>query len=96
MFGGSNSATASQGRPPSIACMIAMRAGQIFRFEEITRCVGDVQDALVSICSDKAIAVPELPDANMVFARPGFNIIATANTAEKKLRVIVRRVVQEL
>ncbi|MCE9578236.1 MAG: AAA family ATPase [Deltaproteobacteria bacterium] len=64
-------------------CMIAMRAGKIFRFEEITRCVGDVQDALVSICSDKTIAVPELPDANMVFARPGFNIIATANARDQ-------------
>ena len=64
-------------------CMLAMRAGKIFRFEEITRCVGDVQDALVSICSDKAIAVPELPDANMVFARPGFNIIATANARDQ-------------
>src|SRR3954451_8986429 len=64
-------------------CMIAMRAGKIFRFEEITRGVGDVQDALVSICSDKAIAVPELPDANMVFARPGFNIIATANARDQ-------------
>jgi MoxR-like ATPase len=64
-------------------CMIAMRAGKIFRFEEITRCVGDVQDALVSICSDKTIAVPELPDASMVFARPGFNIIATANARDQ-------------
>jgi len=64
-------------------CMIAMRRGSIFRFEEITRCVGDVQDALVSICSDKAIAVPELPGDNMVFARPGFNIIATANSRDQ-------------
>jgi MoxR-like ATPase len=64
-------------------CMIAMRAGKLFRFEEITRCVGDVQDALVSICSDKAIAVPELPGQNMVFARPGFNIIATANSRDQ-------------
>ena len=64
-------------------CMIAMRAGSLFRFEEITRCVGDVQDALVSICSDKAIAVPELPGQNMVFARPGFNIIATANSRDQ-------------
>jgi MoxR-like ATPase len=63
-------------------CMIAMRTGRLFRFEEITRCVGDVQDALVSICSDKAIAVPELPGDNMVFARPGFNIIATANSRD--------------
>jgi MoxR-like ATPase len=63
--------------------MIALRAGAILRFEEITRCVPDVQDALVSILSDKAIAVPELPDANMVWARPGFNIIATANTRDQ-------------
>src|SRR6202522_2272758 len=61
-------------------CMIAMRAGKLFRFEEITRCVGDVQDALVSICSDKNIVVPELPGQNMVYAKPGFNIIATANS----------------
>lgn len=63
--------------------MIAMRTGGLLRFEEITRCVPDVQDALVSILSDKAIAVPELPDANMVWAKPGFNIIATANTRDQ-------------
>lgn len=63
--------------------MIAMRGGGILRFEEITRCVPDVQDALVSILSDKAIAVPELPDANMVWAKPGFNIIASANTRDQ-------------
>jgi MoxR-like ATPase len=63
--------------------MVAMRAGALLRFEEITRCVPDVQDALVSILSDKAIAVPELPDANMVWARPGFNVIATANTRDQ-------------
>jgi MoxR-like ATPase len=63
--------------------MIAMRSGTLLRFEEITRCVPDVQDALVSILSDKAIAVPELPDANMVWARPGFNVIATANTRDQ-------------
>lgn len=63
--------------------MIAMRSGGLLRFEEITRCVPDVQDALVSILSDKAIAVPELPDANMVWARPGFNVIATANTRDQ-------------
>jgi len=63
--------------------MVAMRTGTLLRFEEITRCVPDVQDALVSILSDKAIAVPELPDANMVWARPGFNVIATANTRDQ-------------
>lgn len=63
--------------------MVAMRQGALLRFEEITRCVPDVQDALVSILSDKAIAVPELPDANMVWAKPGFNVIATANTRDQ-------------
>jgi MoxR-like ATPase len=63
--------------------MIAMRLGAPLRFEELTRCVPDVQDALVSILSDKAIAVPELPGSNMVFARPGFNVIATANTRDQ-------------
>ncbi len=63
--------------------MVAMRIGGLLRFEEITRCVPDVQDALVSILSDKAIAIPELPDANMIWARPGFNIIATANTRDQ-------------
>ena len=64
-------------------CLIAMRLGAPLRFEELTRCVPDVQDALVSILSDKAIAVPELPGSNMVFARPGFNVIATANTRDQ-------------
>jgi MoxR-like ATPase len=63
--------------------MVSMRCGGILRFEELTRCVPDVQDALVSILSDKAIAVPELPDNNMVWAKPGFNVIATANTRDQ-------------
>jgi MoxR-like ATPase len=63
--------------------MVAMRSGALLRFEEVTRCVPDVQDALVSILSDKAIAIPELPDANMTWARRGFNIIATANTRDQ-------------
>jgi len=63
--------------------MIAMQTGTLLRFEEITRCVPDVQDALVSILSDKTIAVPELPDANTIFARPGFNVIATANSRDQ-------------
>jgi MoxR-like ATPase len=63
--------------------MLAMRGGGLLRFEEITRCVPDVQDALVSILSDKAIAIPELPDANMLWAKPGFNVIGTANTRDQ-------------
>jgi len=63
--------------------MQAMQKGTLLRFEEITRCVPDVQDSLVSILSDKAIAIPELPDNNMVWAKPGFNIIATANSRDQ-------------
>src|SRR5882762_6248206 len=63
--------------------MVAMRSGALLRFEEITRCVPDVQDALVSILSDKAIAIPELPDHNMMWAKTGFNVIATANTRDQ-------------
>ena len=63
--------------------MVAMRNGGLLRFEEITRCVPDVQDSLVSILSDKRIAIPELPGANSVAARPGFNVIATANSRDQ-------------
>jgi len=63
--------------------MVAMRAGALLRFEEITRCVPDVQDSLVSILSDKAIGIPELPDASMLWAQPGFNVIATANSRDQ-------------
>jgi len=63
--------------------MVAIRSGALLRFEEITRCVPDVQDALVSILSDKNIAIPELPDANTIFARPGFNVMATANSRDQ-------------
>src|SRR5262245_5185677 len=63
--------------------MVALRSGSLLRFEEITRCVPDVQDALVSVLSEKTVAIPELPDANTVFAKPGFNVIATANSRDQ-------------
>ncbi|NOQ64062.1 MAG: AAA domain-containing protein [Methyloprofundus sp.] len=63
--------------------MQAMQNGTLLRFEEVTRCVPDVQDSLVSILSDKAIAIPELPDHNMIWAKSGFNIIATANSRDQ-------------
>jgi MoxR-like ATPase len=62
-----------------------MREGRIVRFEEITRCPLEIQDALLSILSERMMAVPELPaseDRN-VFARTGFNVIATANTRDR-------------
>ncbi len=64
--------------------MTAMRLGLTGRFEELTRCTSDVQDALISILSEKYISIPELhgPEA-IVFAKPGFNIIGTANSRDR-------------
>ncbi|MFB9364741.1 ATP-binding protein [Kitasatospora sp. NPDC001664] len=61
-----------------------MAEGRIVRFEEITRCPLEVQDCLLSLLSERVLAVPELdgPDG-MVFARAGFNVIATANTRDR-------------
>lgn len=61
----------------------AMQRGAIARVEEVTRCLPEVQDALVSILSDRRMAVPELGEAGAVEARPGFNVIATANLRDR-------------
>jgi MoxR-like ATPase len=63
--------------------MTAMEAGTIGRFEELTRSTSDVQDALISILSEKYISIPELDSDNIVFAKPGFSIIATANSRDR-------------
>ncbi|MFB8791161.1 MAG: AAA family ATPase [Potamolinea sp.] len=63
--------------------MTAMQSGAMGRFEELTRCTSDVQDALISILSEKYISIPELKAENIVFARPGFNVIATANSRDR-------------
>ncbi|ASO21195.1 MoxR-like ATPase [Actinoalloteichus hoggarensis] len=61
-----------------------MAEGKIVRFEEITRCPLEVQDSLLSLLSERVLAVPELTGADsMVFAREGFNVIATANTRDR-------------
>jgi len=61
----------------------AMQDGRIVRFEEITRCPAEVQDGLLSILSERLLMVPELPGDSAVFAVPGFNLIATANTRDR-------------
>lgn len=66
----------------------AMRGGAVARVEEITRCLPEVQDALVSLLSERHLAIPELPTADghgarLEFARPGFNVIATANLRDR-------------
>ncbi len=59
----------------------AMETGTVARVEEISRCASEVQDALISLLSEKRISVPEL---NMeIPAKKGFSIIATANTRDK-------------
>lgn len=59
----------------------AMQSGSIARFEEITRCASEVQDAMISLLSEKRISVPEL--GTEVAADKGFSIIATANTRDR-------------
>lgn len=59
----------------------AMECGGIARFEEISRCASEVQDALISILSEKRISVPEL--GFELPALRGFSIIATANTRDR-------------
>lgn len=64
--------------------MTAMQRGEMGRFEELTRCGSDVQDALISILSEKYIAIPELDrEDGLAFAQPGFNLIATANSRDR-------------
>lgn len=61
--------------------MTAMRTGSIARIEELTRVPSDVQDALITVLSEKTLPIPEL--GIEVQARPGFNVIATANDRDR-------------
>jgi MoxR-like ATPase len=58
-----------------------MQRGQIVRFEELTRCAAEVQDALISILSENQVVIPELDE--VVPARRGFAVIGTANTRDR-------------
>ncbi|HET7489125.1 MAG TPA: AAA family ATPase [Acidimicrobiales bacterium] len=72
---------------PSMAALVpspvmrAMEEGRIARLEELTRIPSDVQDALITILSEKVLPIPEL--GREVQARKGFNVIATANDRDK-------------
>ncbi len=61
--------------------MRAMKLGKIVRIEELTRIGADVQDALITVLSEKSLPIPELNTE--VQAIRGFNIIATANNRDK-------------
>jgi MoxR-like ATPase len=58
-----------------------MQTGALVRVEELTRMPSDVQDALVTVLSEKTMPVPEL--ATEVLATRGFNLIATANDRDR-------------
>lgn len=62
---------------------VGMEQGILTRFEEITRTPAEIQDSLISVLSDKVLNVPELGEEGLLFARPGFNVIGTANTRDK-------------
>jgi MoxR-like ATPase len=72
---------------PSEAALVAspvlraMRAGAIVRVEELTRIPSDVQDALITVLSEKALPIPEL--GTEVAAERGFNLVATANDRDR-------------
>lgn len=59
----------------------AMRSGRLARIEELTRIPSEVQDALITILSEKTLPVPELNSE--IQAVKGFNVIATANNRDK-------------
>lgn len=61
-----------------------MSQGLIVRFEEIARCSPEIQDGILSILSERQILIPELSgEEGILFARDGFNIIATSNTLDQ-------------
>ena len=72
---------------PSLAALVpspifrAMQDGKIARVEELTRVGSDVQDALITILSEKTLPIPELNSE--VQARQGFNVVATSNSRDR-------------
>ncbi|MEQ6308013.1 AAA family ATPase [Delftia acidovorans] len=62
----------------------AMGDGRLLRFEEITRCSTEVQDCMVPVLSERLLQIPELKhEQPWLLARPGFNVIATANLRDR-------------
>ncbi len=59
----------------------AMESGTLARFEEVTRCASEVQDAMISLLSEKRLSIPELETE--IPAAKGFSVIATANTRDR-------------
>lgn len=55
--------------------------GRCADFEKLTRMGSDVQDTLITVLSEKMLPISELDDA--LYAKRGFNVIATANNRDK-------------
>src|SRR5256714_1292397 len=71
----------SRGAVVASPVMRAMERGALARIEELTRIPSDVQDALITILSEKTLPIPQLDDE--AEARQGFNVIATANDRDR-------------
>ncbi|MFJ8647345.1 AAA family ATPase [Streptomyces sp. NPDC093546] len=72
--------------------LTAMVRGAVARVEEVTRCLPEVQDSLVSLLSERRMSVPELAgtgeagregEDGTVHAAPGFTLVATANLRDR-------------
>ncbi|MDF1630433.1 MAG: AAA family ATPase [Alcanivoracaceae bacterium] len=72
-----------------------MRDGKLVRFEELSRCPQSLQDAILSVLSERIISIPELGDDDgTLYAAPGFNIVGTSNSVDEgvnKMSVALRR-----
>ncbi len=64
------------------ALLRGMREGKLVRFEELARCPQPLQDALLTLLSDRVAVIPELGDAGIVHSRAGFNLVCTTNDVD--------------
>lgn len=78
-----------ESRGPCIEALIpgplfrGMEAGILVRYEEIARSSPALQDALLSIMSERSFPIPELSgDNSTLYAAEGFNLVATSNTTD--------------
>ena len=67
----------------------AMLEGKLLRFEELARCSAGLQDAILSLLSERTLIVPELPgEQGIIYAKPGFNLIATSNSLDEGVKTM--------
>lgn len=66
--------------------MRGMQTGKCVRVEELTRIPADVQDALITILSEKSLPIHEIE--TQLQAEKGFNVIATANDRDQGVNML--------